>query len=243
MPRAAETDSSVLRDAVTVAAIPAHQQALQEIADANGRARVSGSPGYDASARYVEQKLRDAGYHVAIQPFQFPFYHEPSPSEVARLDPEPRTYVHETDFLTLRYSGSGTVEGVVVPTSDVVIPPPAQPGSTSGCEPVDFPAAPAGPAVALVQRGTCTFAAKVANSAAAGYDAVIIFNEGQAGRQEVLSGTLGAPVGIPIVGASFALGEELHGLAQRGEVRVRVPERAFCPRTFAVALDQPPVPA
>jgi Zn-dependent M28 family amino/carboxypeptidase len=42
------------------------------------------------------------------------------------------------------------------------------------------------------------------------------------GRQEVLSGTLGAPVGIPIVGASFALGEELHGLAQRGEVRVRV---------------------
>jgi Zn-dependent M28 family amino/carboxypeptidase len=222
MPLAAQTDSSALRDAVTVEAIRAHQQALQEIADADGGARVSGSPGYDASVRYVEQKLRDAGYQVAVQSFQFPFYQEPSPSEVARLDPEPTTYVHGTDFLTLRYSGSGTVEGVVVPTSDVVIPPPAQPGSTSGCEPVDFPAAPAGPAVALVQRGTCTFAAKVANAAAAGYEAVIIFNEGQAGRQEVLSGTLGAPVGIPIVGASFALGEELHGLTQRGEVRVRI---------------------
>jgi Zn-dependent M28 family amino/carboxypeptidase len=141
---------------------------------------------------------------------------------MARLDPEPRTYVHGTDFLTLRYSGSGSVEGVVVPTSDVVIPPPAEPGSTSGCEPTDFPTAPATPAVALVQRGTCPFAAKVANAAAAGFDAVIIFNEGQPGRQEVLSGTLGAPVAIPILGASFALGEELHGLAQRGEVRVRV---------------------
>jgi Zn-dependent M28 family amino/carboxypeptidase len=222
MPLAAQTDSSALRDAVTVAAIRAHQQALQEIADANGGARASGSPGYDASARYVEQKLRDAGYQVAVQAFQFPFYQEPSPSEMARIDPEPRTYAHGTDFLTLRYSGSGTVEGVVVPTSDIVIPPPAEPGSTSGCEPADFPAAPAGPAVALVQRGTCPFAAKVANAAAAGYEAVIIFNEGQAGRQEVLSGTLGAPVGIPILGASFALGEELHGLAQSGDVRVRV---------------------
>jgi len=222
MPLAAQTDSSALRDAVTITAVRAHQQALQEIADANGGARVSGSPGYDAAARYVEQKLRDANYQVAVQPFEFPFYEEPSPSEVARLEPEPRTYVYGTDFLTLRYSGSGTVEGVVVPTSDIVIPPPAEPSSTSGCEPTDFPAAPAGPAVALVQRGTCTFAAKVANAAAAGYEAVIIFNEGQAGRQEVLSGTLGAPVGIPIVGASFALGEELHGLAQRGEVRVRI---------------------
>ena len=131
-PLAAQTDSSALRDAVTVAAIRAHQQALQEIADAEGGARDSGSPGYDASARYVEQKLRDAGYQVAVQPFQFPFYQEPSPSEVARLDPEPRTYVHRTDFLTLRYSGSGTVEGVVVPTSDIVIPPPAEPGSPAG---------------------------------------------------------------------------------------------------------------
>jgi Zn-dependent M28 family amino/carboxypeptidase len=223
MPLAAQTDSSALRDAVTVAAIRAHQQALQEIADADGRgARVSGSPGYDASARYVEQKLREAGYQVAVQPFQFPFYQERSPSEVARLDPEPKAYIHGTDFLTLRYSGSGTIEGVVVPTSDIVIPPTAEPSSTSGCEPADFPAAPTGPAVALVQRGTCTFERKVTNAAAAGYEAVIIFNEGQEGRQDVLSGTIGAPVGIPIVGASFALGEELHGLAQRGEVRVRV---------------------
>ncbi|HSK41717.1 MAG TPA: hypothetical protein VK943_18270, partial [Arenibaculum sp.] len=97
VPVAAQTDSTALRDAVTVPAIQAHQQALQEIADANGGTRSAGSPGYDASVRYVEQKLRDAGYQVAVQPFQFPFYQERTPSQAERLDPEPRTYGHGTD--------------------------------------------------------------------------------------------------------------------------------------------------
>src|SRR5215207_808504 len=221
-PLVAQTNSSALRDAVTVTAIRAHQQKLQEIATANGGNRASGSPGYDASARYVEQKLRDAGYQVVVQPFQFPFFEERSKSEVARLNPDPKTYAHGTDFLTLRYSGSGTVEGRVVPTSDIVLPPTSEPSSTSGCEPADFPPAPADLAVALVQRGTCPYQTKVANAAAAGYDAVIIFNEGQEGRRDVVAGTLGAPVSIPVVFASFAAGEELHRLAQKGEVRARV---------------------
>ncbi len=221
-PSAAQTNSAALRDAVTVAAIRAHQQELQKIADANGGTRVSGHPGYEASVRYVDQKLRDAGYQVVVQTFQFPVFEEKSPSEMARLSPGSRAYVHGTDFLTLRYSGSGMVEGVVVPTRDIVIPPTSTPSSTSGCEPVDFPAAPAEPAVALVQRGTCSYETKVTNAAAAGYDAVIVFNEGQEGRREAISGTLGAPVGLPVVFASFAVGEELHGLAQRGAVRARV---------------------
>ena len=75
-PLVAQTDSSALRDAVTVAAIRTHQEELQKIADANSGTRVSGSPGYDASVRYVEQKLRDAGYQVVVQPFQFPVFEE-----------------------------------------------------------------------------------------------------------------------------------------------------------------------
>jgi Zn-dependent M28 family amino/carboxypeptidase len=219
---AAETDSSALRDAVTVAAIRAHQQALQDIAAAHNGTRASGSPGYDASVRYVEGKLRDSGYQVTVQPFQFPVFQENSPSALARLTPDARTYVNGTDFLTFRYSGSGTVEGVVVPTNDIVIPPTPEPSSTSGCEAADFPSVPAAPAVALVQRGTCTFGQKAANAEAAGYEAIIILNEGQVGRQEVLTGTLGEPAGIPAVGTTFRLGEELHALAQSGEVRVRI---------------------
>ena len=127
-----------------------------------------------------------------------------------------------TDFLTARFSGSGSVEGVVVPTTDVVLPPTPEPSSTSGCEPEDFPPAPAEAAIALVQRGTCTYQQKVDNAAAAGYAAVLIFNEGQPGRQEVVQGTLSAPVTIPAATTSFAVGEELAGLAGAGEARLRI---------------------
>jgi Zn-dependent M28 family amino/carboxypeptidase len=52
---------------------------------------------------------------------------------------------------------------------------------------------------------------------------VIIFNEGQEGRTDVLNGTLGGPgVEIPVIGTTFAVGEELYGLAQDGEVRVHI---------------------
>ena len=70
---------------------------------------------------------------------------------------------------------------------------PAQPGSTAGCEPEDFtPASSSAPEIALIQRGSCNFRVKAQNAQDAGYDAVIIFNEGQPGRTEVVAGTLGA---------------------------------------------------
>jgi Zn-dependent M28 family amino/carboxypeptidase len=218
----AQTDSSALREAVTLAAIRAHQSALADIAAANSGTRGAGTPGYMASVTYVEEKLRAAGYQVTVQPFHFLIFEETSPPEMARVAPDPRSYVHGTDFLTVRYSGAGTVEGVVVPTTDVVIPPTPEPSSTSGCEPEDFPPAPAEAAVALIQRGTCTYQQKVDNAAAAGYAAMLIFNEGQPGRQEVIQGTMTGPVTIPTVTTSFAVGEELVGLAQDGEVRLRL---------------------
>ena len=108
----------------------------------------------------------------------------------------------------MEYSGSGDVTGNIVPV-DVTIPPAPTPGSTSGCEASDFASFPAG-SVALVQRGTCSFAAKATNAQDAGAAAVIIFNEGQEGRTDVLSGTLGNPgYTIPVLGASYAVGEEL----------------------------------
>jgi Zn-dependent M28 family amino/carboxypeptidase len=221
-PAAAQTDSSALREAVTLEAVRAHQSALADIAAANGGTRAAGTPGNQASIAYVEEKLEEAGYQVTVQPFHFLIFEETAPPAMARVAPEPRDYVHATDFLTARYSGSGTVEGVVVPTTDVVIPPTPEPSSTSGCEPEDFPPAPAETAVALVQRGTCTYQQKVDNATAAGYGAVLIFNEGQPGRQEVVQATLTGPVTVPALSTSFAVGEELVGLAQAGEVRVRV---------------------
>jgi Zn-dependent M28 family amino/carboxypeptidase len=62
------------------------------------------------------------------------------------------------------------------------------------------------------------------NAQAAGYDAAVIFNEGQPGRQETLAGTLGADdqSTIPVIGTSFAIGEELYNQLAAGAVTVRV---------------------
>ena len=105
-------------------------------------------------------------------------------------------------------------------TNDNVIPPTPDPSSTSGCEPADFAPAPAEPAIALIQRGTCDFSVKAANAQAAGYDAVIIFNEGNPGREELFIGTLGSPFTIPVVGLSFADASALIAQLEAGQTVV-----------------------
>jgi len=93
----------------------------------------------------------------------------------------------------------------------------------SRCEDADFAGFTTGN-IALVQRGTCTFGEKALNAQEAGASAVIIFNEGQPGRDGVLQGTLGATDAfeIPVVGASFEVGQELYNLDQEGDAVVRV---------------------
>ncbi len=70
--------------------------------------------------------------------------------------------------------------------------------------------------IALIQRGGCSFALKVANAQTAGADAVIIFNQGDPpdARSGVLTtsrpcrrqGSAFTTIMIPVVGASFAAG-------------------------------------
>lgn len=208
-------DSAPLRAAVTAAEIMTHEQVLQAIANAHGGNRASGQPGFDASGAYVHAALVAAGYQVRVQPFTFPFFALTS-AAMARTAPSASVYAEGTDFAVMEYSGAGALsDAAVVPTRDIVIPPGATPStSTSGCEAADFTPAPSGAAVALVQRGTCTFRQKALNAQAAGYDGVVIFNEGQPGRQDLLNGTLGdVGVTIPVVGTSYAVGLELFQLA------------------------------
>ena len=213
-----DVNTKQLRTAVTVNGILQHERAFQRIANANGGTRASGTPGYDASATYVARKLRQAGYKVTVQEFIFPFFRVLEPGEVSRITPTPKDY----ETATLEYSGSGDVTGAIVPTNDIVIPPTPAPSSTSGCEASDFVAAPAEPAIALIQRGTCTLELKVANAVAAGYDAVLFFNEGQPGRTEIPPVTVGVPADIPVNGLSFADGAELYAAAVAGPVTARV---------------------
>jgi Zn-dependent M28 family amino/carboxypeptidase len=199
-----------LTDCVTLDGVMEHLEAFQAIAEDNGGNRASGTPGYDASVGYVEQRLKDAGWEVTRQEFQFPFFQQIS-SAFSQAAPDEATYVEGTDYAVMTYSASADVTATAQAV-DVVVPPPAAAnGNTSGCEATDFAGFTRGN-IALVQRGTCPFGQKVANAQTAGASAVVVFNEGQEGRTDVVQGTLGAPgATIPAIGVSYALGSALDG--------------------------------
>ncbi|HEY6762361.1 MAG TPA: M20/M25/M40 family metallo-hydrolase [Baekduia sp.] len=214
--------SAQLQKAVTVQGMLRHERALANIAERNGGTRASGTTGFAKSRDYVVGQLQNAGYTVTVQPFDFPFFQETQPSTLERTGDGAKTYTQgpDGDFNIMQYSGSGDVTAPVTPV-DVTLPPPAEPGSTSGCEASDFAGFPAGN-VALIQRGTCTFSDKVDNAVAAGASAVIIFNEGQEGRTDSQGGTLGTPKDVPVLFASFDAGNELATAAAAGPVTLHV---------------------
>lgn len=218
---ATPVDTSALRTAVTLEGVREHQKAFQQIANRNDGIRLAGTGGYDDSADYVAGRLESAGYAVTRQPFDFAFFQELATPELDRVSPDPRAYVGE-DFFTMQYSGSGEPTAPLQAV-DVIIPPGATANtSTSGCEASDFAGFVAGN-IALIQRGTCTFFQKALNAQNAGASGAIIFNEGQAGRTDAILGTLGSPdFTIPVVGASFALGEENFNLLLSGPVTMHM---------------------
>ncbi|MGR0320608.1 M20/M25/M40 family metallo-hydrolase [Agromyces sp. ZXT2-3] len=216
---AVPVNTAPLRDAVTADGIMNHLAELQDIADANGDTRASGTPGYGASVDYIEDLLVDAGYLVDRQTFTFNSFTELSEPEMDRVSPDPEIYEPFVDFVTAEYSGSGDVTAPLEAV-DLSLPPGSTANtSTSGCEASDFDGFTSGN-IALVQRGSCDFAVKAANAADAGASGVIIFNEGQDGRQETLNATLGDAFSddLPVVGTSFAIGDELATLLTSGEV-------------------------
>jgi Zn-dependent M28 family amino/carboxypeptidase len=123
------------------------------------------------------------------------------------------------DFQTMNYSGSGDVTAELTAV-DLLVPSPAANASTSGCEATDFAGFTAGN-IALMQRGTCPFRQKAENARTAGAAASIIFNEGNPGRTTVISGTLNPPpFDQPVVGTSFAVGDELRNGVLNGPTGV-----------------------
>jgi Peptidase family M28/PA domain len=188
--------------------------ALAAIARRNGGTRAVGTRGYQLSVAYVSRQLRAAGYRPRLQSFSFDLFREIRPPRFARLAPGAERYRPGRDFLTLRYSGGGTVTGQVAPVE--------LDSATSGCEPADFAGFRRG-AVALLRRGTCFMFLKARNAKAAGAGAVLIANEGVPGRTAPIAATLVRPgIGIPVLMISSAVGAELARSARAGTVRVRI---------------------
>jgi Peptidase family M28/PA domain len=208
-----------LLECVTLEGVREHQAALQKIADNSTDpvypgTRAAGTVGYDESVEYVAGLLRDAGYEVTLDPVDITFNF---PAELRQLTPVQAEY--ETGVFT--GSGSGTVQGQVIPVDINLTPPRA---STSGCEAADFTGIDWSGTndIALVQRGTCFFGTKAYYAEQAGAEAIIIFNQGNTPDREALivadATSVDPPIpgapgpvthGIPVVGASFADGTAL----------------------------------
>jgi len=122
------------------------------------------------------------------------------------------TYVADVDFVPIDQSDPGDV---TAPVTAVDVQLGLGNTSSSGCEPEDFTGFPAGN-LALLQRGTCSFALKAQNAADAGAVGVVIFNQGNTtapDRQGLPPVTLTTAnqSGIPVIGTTYALGAELVG--------------------------------
>jgi Zn-dependent M28 family amino/carboxypeptidase len=217
------TTYQTLLECVTLEGVRAHQAAFQAIADANGGTRAAGTPGYEESVDYVIDALEDAGLTVETHEFDFTVA-EPIQQSA------PIVATHESGQVT--GSALGTVTAAVTPVDINLTPPRA---NTSGCNGAFTEAAVGAPLtldpggvddfagftsgnIALVQRGGCSFALKVANAETAGADAVILFNQGDTPARSVTltnitavppAGSAFTTITVPVVGTSFAAGEAL----------------------------------
>jgi Zn-dependent M28 family amino/carboxypeptidase len=220
-----ENSTRGLRKAVTTAGINEHLHAFQAHSALGGN-RVASSPGFKASADYVENKLEAAGYEVTRDPFEF-VYNADIETPVFAVQGG-RSYVDGTEFASMTFSPNGD-DTATLWAVDLVQPgnDPAGNVSTSGCQAADFAGMPAG-SIALMQRGTCPFGEKATNAAAAGAAGAVIFNEGQPGRTATLNGTLGGVQNhsAQTVGTSFEVGNELSNNLTNGNtgktVRLKV---------------------
>jgi Zn-dependent M28 family amino/carboxypeptidase len=202
-----------LLECVTLKGVMQHQRRLQAIANDHDGTRASGTPGYDASARYFANRMREAGYEVRRQVFDAFQFEELGPSELQQVGPTPVDYVAGTDFIATPHSEEGATSGLVRAVD-------VQLGlgntSSSGCEPADFAGITPGD-IALIQRGTCTFEIKGNNAAAAGASGIIFFNQGDTSdpsRQGLPAVTLGNGYtgGIPALSVPYQLGADLSGV-------------------------------
>ena len=183
-----------------------HLQKLSEISVAHEN-RAAGSLGYDETIMYLISQGQEYGYNVDVQDFVFSLYNVLETPEFAENSGENSGESYETSAFWFSPAGNGTA---LISSVDLQLPPSNEANSsTSGCEIEDFDDFPIGN-IALIQRGTCTFTQKAQMAEQAGAVAVVIFNEGQVGRQDIVEGFLDAnSVHIPVFGMSFEDGKTL----------------------------------
>jgi len=221
----AAIDESILADGLQT-----HLNELFAVATAGGGDRAASTAGWDGSVDYAQGFLEAAGYTVTTTTFDFPYFERHSNPTLERTAPTAYTYTYCTDdmaptgdFQSVNLSPPGNVTANAAAV-DVVLGPGNT--NTSGCEAADFTGFTTG-AIALLQRGTCPFQAKVANAQAAGAAGAILFNQGNTPAREGLmtGGVQISPpdptnpdhgITIPVLFATYTAGAELVNLITSG---------------------------
>ncbi|MFF4319949.1 M28 family metallopeptidase [Streptomyces sp. NPDC001568] len=199
-----------LVEEVTARGAHRHLAKFQQIADANGGNRAAGTPGHAASAAYVHDTLKKAGYQVSYQDFDI---HE------ARTRTERTTVLgagpRELATAAFTFTPSTPAGGLTAPLAL------ARVDESPGCTADDYPAGAFAGRIALVKRGTCTFVEKQKAAAEAGALGVIVYNH--SGTTPVRGGFSSPAEGlIPSAGITLADGEALAAAVAAGEVKVRL---------------------
>jgi len=182
---------------ISTDALMAHLQRLQDIADAHGGTRQTGTPGYDASVDYVVKTLQDKGFDVQTPEFDVGIFHVNAEQLVVAGSPVAAG--------AIEFSGSSPASGV---TGPLVAAPK---GKSLGCLPTDFDGMPIDGAVVLVDRGECILPDKVAAAKARGAVGLVIANDS---AEKAFSAAFGESdrITMPVVWVSTEEGARLRTL-------------------------------
>ena len=238
-PQAGESLGDLLGAAISIEDILADLDTLAGIAAANGGTRVAGSPGHDASAEFVADELRAAGYDVELAPAIIPTFRVDAPTVLEILAAGAPAFEETRDVKPMLLSPAGDVTAPVFPLG---FDPDAPPGSRggSGCDPAEWAGAPAG-VIALVQPGNCFRRDVIVNAHDAGAVAIVTAYP-EWTRDRVLRPTLVDPNGlaIPAVGATHDVGLALFAAAGAGtEVHLSVSTTVEIEETMNVIAETP----
>jgi hypothetical protein len=215
-----------LLECIQVGPLYGHLTDLQAISDANPTLhghgnRDTGQPGYAASVNYVAGLMRQAGYAVTIQPYNWVDYHADPRSGFSA---GAQAYSLGHDWFVARLSASGSVTARVEAVGPLIDDADGQ--GAAACSPRDFARFRRGD-IALIERGGCALDAKVANAQAARAAGVILFNQpgpadqasirGRARQGEAYQGVLETETRVPVVGVmAYGPGAALYRAAVAG---------------------------
>jgi len=184
----------------------AHMVALSEIGARQGGNRASGTPGFAASEAHAVDALRQAGWHVAVEPFTYEAPVHAGPAKLAQVSPAPATYVLDADYALTTPPPDTDAEAPLALVGITGVPDPAD-GSTA-CEDGAFDGFPVG-AIALVVHGSCDPLQVVIAAFVAGAVGVGFISDGTPGEQDPPQVDVGIGFRLGTFSLSRALGVSL----------------------------------